>query len=153
MNWPETREEFIDYFMTHPGMKYSQDDLEFLADNLFEKPYYYTYYPYQIMSDWGRITNYVFDIGLMDQSQQKGWVDINGKFYGCAYACHEHFVSILGHSSRYHMETLGYIHVSGSRTPEPIYFSMYRVNAKQRRTLKKLGCYIDNATELTKPFK
>ena len=41
-----------------------------------------------------------------------GWLDRNGKFYGCSYESHDLQAKFVHHSSRRELEKMGWIHIS-----------------------------------------
>ena len=144
------RASCIEYFMTLPTSLYNEDDLNWVLD-LMIKDMYST----EEVVPWSRLANTLFNWRLMDQHMPYGWIAPDGKLLTNDYAIHEQWTYLLGFDSRYSMELAGYIHYSTNQFDKSFvhYQSTWRANAKQRRSLKKVGCEIDNAYELSLPIR
>ena len=62
---------------------------------------------------------------ILDKNSRFGWVDRNGKFYGCDYASHDLQAQIVHKSSRSELEKAGWIHISS-----PTKCGFYEINAE-----------------------
>ena len=51
---------------------------------------------------------------VLDYTSRYGWLDRNGKFYGCVYTEHAAQAILVHHSTRRELEELGWIHISKS---------------------------------------
>ncbi len=144
------RESVIDYFMSLPTSSYTREDLDWVIDLIIADMY-----EFEENTPWGRIANTLFTWRLMDQVMPYGWIAPDGRILTCDYAIHEQWVQLLSFSSRYGMELAGYIHFSRNQFDKSFvgYQSTWRATAKQRRSLKKVGCEIDNAYEMTLPIR
>ncbi len=49
---------------------------------------------------------------ILNNNSRYGWVDRNGKFYGCGFASHDFQAHIVHKSSRIDLEKAGWIHIS-----------------------------------------
>lgn len=55
------------------------------------------------------------DTKVLSKNYRSGWLDRNGKFYGCSYESHDLQAKLVHHSSRQELEKLGWIHISEDR--------------------------------------
>ena len=56
---------------------------------------------------------------VLDNTSRYGWLDRDGKFYGCSYADHNNQARLVHHMNRRDLEKLGWIHISQDLVNDP----------------------------------
>ena len=88
---------------------------------------------------------YIEDFGLLDSRMRFGWVDRDGRWFGCAYAAHERLLYALGMSTA-EAESQGWAR-AGIGPPK----CRFLMSPKQRRVLRAKDHTVDPTAELAKP--
>jgi hypothetical protein len=92
-----------------------------------------------------RAWDWTLENGLLYLKAKSGWIDREGKMWGCHWAWHDKLLYWLNMTAD-DAERRGWVKVSQDR-----YRSRYRMSAAQRRALSKLGVERDRETERMLP--
>ena len=92
-----------------------------------------------------RVWNWIVDFGLLHLGQKNGWIDREGKMWGCGWAQHDRLLYWMGREAG-DVEADGWVKVSNGR-----YRSRYRMTPAQRKTMRAIGVAVDNETERMLP--
>jgi hypothetical protein len=80
--------------------------------------------------DWTKTT-------LLRPDSEYGWLDRDGKFYGCLYMHHSLVAELILHKRMWELEDAGWARVMGKQTPVSMYKN--RLSADQRNWLSLNG--------------
>ena len=69
------------------------------------------------------------DTEVLNRNSSFGWLDREGNFYGCDFACHDFQAQFIHKTTRRELETLGWIHISATNPDYPdTIFAEYRAD-------------------------
>lgn len=125
----KTREDFIEFFSGADDPYIHPQDAVRLIDGILDKP-----------SPWGKTmsirdcVSLTWNNYLMFRDARFGWVDRDGKLWGCSYAAHERLLNVMGLGEAWKVEGDGWLRVGLNRIK-----SVFQINEKQAATLEDMG--------------
>lgn len=136
--WPETRDELIERFTSDDDPAHREMFITF-ADSALSRvnPTYQNLVregfniPNMTVS---ALANAVYDYNLVFPGiSNHGWIDTEGRFWSCSYACHERLLELMDMNS-IEQEHCGWVKISAHRA-----HAVYMPNAAQMETLNRVA--------------
>lgn len=138
----------VEWFMTDKDGNrrdpptHDETDLTALITSMVERPSPFDdRAPVKLHRAW----DWTLSNGLLYLGAKSGWVDRDGKMWGCHWAWHIRLAYWLGMTEE-EAERKGWVKVTNGR-----YRSLYRMTPAQSRTMRRIGIVVDRQKERVLP--